>query len=117
MIHCVKRAEFYSTMPPRRASRRDRADSFGAKLNRVGCDAAEVEPFETTSHLSGEVMAQKKGPDGFAFEDGAKFTHSGNFKRERSARYGRQIKIDRPLSSVGTRHRRMGRGILKRTEP
>ena len=37
VIHCVKRAEFSSTMPPRRALRRAREDSNGTKISRSRC--------------------------------------------------------------------------------
>ena len=46
VIRCVKCAEFSSTMPPRRASRRERVESAGPRTSRIGHDAAEIEPFE-----------------------------------------------------------------------
>ena len=42
VIHCVKRAEFSSTMPPRRASRRDRADSSRPRTSCVARDGASA---------------------------------------------------------------------------
>ena len=46
VVHCGKRAEFCSTMLPRRASRRDRADASRPKMSRVGRVGAEIEPVE-----------------------------------------------------------------------
>ena len=57
VIHCVKRAELSSTMLPRRASRREREDSSGAKMSRVGRDGAAIEPFELRTQVINDYVA------------------------------------------------------------